>query len=113
MISIHCVSLKFIQLHDIHGSLLTYSFDFVLVPQELLLKMNANSIFVALSQVQGFVNAMNQYAFENVNVQKFIHSTEFEFDVIINEEFFADSFLMFGHKFKAPLITICKCLSVR
>lgn len=51
---------------------------------------------------------MNEYAFENSNVQKLIHSTNLHYDVVINEEFFADSFLMFAHKFKAPLITMCK-----
>lgn len=70
--------------------------------------MNSNSIFISLNQIQGFVHAMNEYAFENANIQKFIHSSEYHFDVIINEEFFADSFLMFAHKFKAPMITICE-----
>lgn len=51
---------------------------------------------------------MNQHAFENPNVQKLIHSTDLHYDVVINEEFFADSFLMFAHKFKAPIITICE-----
>lgn len=78
------------------------------VPQDLLLKMNANSIFASIGQIHEFVHAMNRYAFENSNVQKLIHSTDFQFDVIINEEFFADSFLMFAHKYEAPIITMCE-----
>lgn len=54
-----------------------------------------------------FSKVFNSYAFESDNVQKFIHSTGLHFDVIINEDFFADSFLMFAHKFKAPIVTIC------
>lgn len=53
------------------------------------------------------LNVMNAYALESPNVQKLIHSTDQHFDVIINEDFFGDSFLMFAHKFKAPTITIC------
>lgn len=70
--------------------------------------MNTNSIFTTIVQVQGFVHTMNEYAFENPNVQKLIHSTDLHYDVVINEEFFADSFLMFAHKFRAPTITMCE-----
>lgn len=51
---------------------------------------------------------MNEYVFENPNVQKFVKSTDLHFDVIVAEEFLSDSFLMFAHKFKAPIVTICK-----
>lgn len=74
--------------------------------------MNTNSIFTSIAQIQGFVHAMNSYAFENPNVQKLIHSTNLHYDVVINEEFFADSFLMFSHKFKAPIVTMCKYLQL-
>lgn len=72
--------------------------------------MNTNSIFTSIDQLPDFVHKMNEYAFENANVQKLIHSTNLHFDVVINEEFFADSFLMFAHKFKAPVITMCEYL---
>lgn len=52
--------------------------------------------------------ASAEYALENANVQKFIHNDHSHFDIIINEEFFHDSFLMFGHKYKAPIVTICE-----
>ncbi|PSN42526.1 hypothetical protein C0J52_16171 [Blattella germanica] len=40
-------------------------------------------------------------------VQKLIHSTEEQFDVIIMEAFFNECFLGFVHKFKVPLIHVC------
>lgn len=39
-------------------------------------------------------------------VQKFIHSTDSHFDLVINEEMFSESWLMFGYKFNAPMMTI-------
>lgn len=55
---------------------------------------------------------MNDYALNNVNVQKLIHSTDLHFDVFINEEFWADSFLLFAYKFKAPIVTICEFCTI-
>lgn len=82
----------------------------ITVPQEALLTMGEQTPFSFISDMASFPNVMNAYAFENPNVQKLIHSTDLHFDVIINEEFFADSFLMFAHKFKAPIVTICEYL---
>lgn len=73
--------------------------------------MGTNSKFTSIAQLHDFVHAMNSHAFEDPNVQKLIHSTNLHYEVVINEEFFADSFLMFGHKFKAPTITLCKYMS--
>lgn len=46
------------------------------------------------------------YALSSANVQAFLKRTDQQFDLVVNEEFFHDSFLMFGHKFKAPIVTI-------
>lgn len=70
--------------------------------------MADGTVFDGISDLKNFPRIWNPYAFENPNVQKFIHSTGLHFDLIINEEFFGDSFLMFAHKFKAPIVTICK-----
>ncbi|XP_055308151.1 UDP-glycosyltransferase UGT5-like, partial [Sitodiplosis mosellana] len=75
--------------------------------QDMLLTMGEKSAFTAISDIPAYIHVMNAYAFENPNVQKLIHSTDLHFDVVINEEFFADSFLMFAHKFNAPIVTIC------
>lgn len=69
--------------------------------------MASASVFSAIRDMKDFPKIWNTYTFENPNIQKFIHSTGFSFDVIVMEEFFSDSFLMFGHKFKAPIVTIC------
>lgn len=74
--------------------------------------MGTNSKFTSIVQLHEFVHAMNTHAFENSNVQKLVHSTNLHFDVVINEEFFQDSFLMFSHKFKAPIVTLCKYLQL-
>lgn len=49
----------------------------------------------------------SDHALSDANVQKLINRNDLHFDLIINEEIFHDSFLMFGHKFKAPIVTIC------
>lgn len=76
----------------------------------MFLEMAGGSVFRAISDLKDFPRIWNPYALENANVQKFIHSTGLHFDLVINEEFFADSFLMFAHKFKAPVVTICEFL---
>lgn len=75
--------------------------------QKSFIEQSGGSIFTAINDMKNFPRLWNPYALENANVQKFIHSTGHRFDVIINEEFFADSFLMFAHKFKAPIVSIC------
>lgn len=56
--------------------------------------------------------AFNKQVFDIPNVKKFISSTGKHYDLIILEDFFADSFLMFAHKFKAPIVTVCELLSI-
>lgn len=75
--------------------------------QTSFIEKSGGSIFSAINDLKNFPRLWNTYALENANVQKFIHSTGLKFDVIVMEEFFMDSFLMFGHKFKAPIVTIC------
>lgn len=79
-----------------------------LVPQEMLLSMGLTSPFKILTDMIGNMQVMNEYALQNANVQKFIHSNNLHYDLIVNEDFFAESLLMFAHKFKAPIVTICK-----
>lgn len=49
-----------------------------------------------------------QYALENENVQQFIEQDDTDFDVIISEQFYQEAFLMFAHKYRAPIVTLCK-----
>ncbi|XP_065088127.1 UDP-glycosyltransferase UGT5-like [Ochlerotatus camptorhynchus] len=48
----------------------------------------------------------SRYALENKNVQQFIKRQDLHFDLIVSEQFFQESLLMFAHKFKAPIVTI-------
>lgn len=46
----------------------------------------------------------------SIGVQKIINSVDLHFDLVINEEMFIESWLMFGHKFNAPTMTISGCI---
>lgn len=74
----------------------------------MLLESLDISPFEGVLDMADYITDMNEHALKSDNVQKFIHSTGLHFDVVINEEFYADSFLMFAHKFKAPIITVCE-----
>lgn len=52
--------------------------------------------------------ATGVYGLNHSNVQKVIHSNDLHFDLVINEEMFHEAWLMFGYKFNAPVVTICK-----
>lgn len=39
-------------------------------------------------------------------IQNIINSTDLHFDLVINEDMFMESWLLFSHKFKAPTLTI-------
>lgn len=47
-----------------------------------------------------------EHAFKDQNVQTFLKRSDLQFDVVILEQFFHDSWLLFAHKFKAPIVTI-------
>lgn len=81
----------------------------VLASQEVLFNLATSSPFTNINHFQNPPKKWNVHAFQSPEVQKLINSSGLHFDVIINEEFYADSFLMFAHKFKAPIVTICKC----
>lgn len=76
--------------------------------QDELIERSSGSVFRSIMILTMLPKMMNGYNLGNPNVQKFIKSTGLHFDVIVAEEFFADSFLMFSYKFKAPVVTICK-----
>lgn len=48
----------------------------------------------------------SEHALKDKAVQKLIHSKNLNFDLIILEQFFHESFLMFAYKFKCPIVTI-------
>lgn len=60
-----------------------------------------------------FGNISVSYTMRDANVQRLIHSSDLHFDLIINQEgLYHDGFLMFAHKFNAPIVTICKKIGI-
>lgn len=68
----------------------------------------ANSPFFTAAILPYFANMSTDHALSSKNVQEFIYRRDLHFDLIINEEIYHDAFLMFGRKFNAPIVTICK-----
>lgn len=64
------------------------------------------SPFWDLFEFPEFLKGIADYSLSSANVQQFLKRTDLHFDLVINEEFFMESFLMFAHKYKAPLVTI-------
>lgn len=57
--------------------------------------------------ISGAVAAQSAaYGLGNIFVKKIIHSLDLHFDLVINDEYYHESWLMFGPRFKAPIITI-------
>lgn len=77
-------------------------------PQTKVFEAESGSDFASLVFLPILGKATAEHALKSFNVQKFIHDDSFSFDLVINEEFFMESFSMFAHKFKAPLLTVCK-----
>jgi glucuronosyltransferase len=47
-----------------------------------------------------------EHALNSKAVQNFIQNDKSKFDLVISEQFFQEAFLMFAHKYKAPIVTI-------
>ncbi|XP_058818775.1 UDP-glycosyltransferase UGT5-like [Topomyia yanbarensis] len=50
--------------------------------------------------------ATSRHGLEADNVQKFLKRDDLHFDLIVSEQFFQDSWLMFAYKYNAPIVTI-------
>lgn len=74
-----------------------------------MVEIFSKTMFSTLYNIIGMSKLLNQIVFEDANVQRFIKQAGLHFDAILVEDFFNDSLLMFAHKFKAPVITICRC----
>lgn len=66
--------------------------------------------FAHLERYTQVTLASSKHALNDMNVQKLIHSKDLHFDLVINEEFCHEAWLMFAYKFNAPVITICKLI---
>ncbi|XP_058448415.1 UDP-glycosyltransferase UGT5-like [Malaya genurostris] len=50
--------------------------------------------------------ATSRHGLESANVQNFLKRNDLHFDLIVSEQFFQESWLMFAHKYNAPIVTI-------
>lgn len=80
----------------------------ILVTQEEAQKSSNESNFAKIRAYDTFCTKSSEYGLNHTNVQKIIHSQDLKFDLIINSDFFHDSWFMFAYKFKAPFISICE-----
>lgn len=74
--------------------------------QEEIINTAEKSPFISIFEYGEFCGMSADFALSSKNVQAFMKRNDLEFDLIINEEFFHDSFLMFAHKYNAPIVTI-------
>lgn len=80
----------------------------ILGSQEEILETANRSPFLNVFDYAEYSAISAEFALSSANVQTFLQQNDAHFDLIINEEFFHDSFLMFAHKFQAPIVTISK-----
>lgn len=52
---------------------------------------------------------VSRHGFENENVKFFINRQDLHYDLIFAELFFSESWLMFAHKFNAPIVGLSIC----
>lgn len=80
---------------------------YFLVPKKDIYNNADESYFTKISNYEKICTPSSEHGLNTSNVQKIIHSQDLQFDLVINEEMFHESWLMFGYKFNAPVVTIC------
>ncbi|KAI8130126.1 hypothetical protein FF38_01733 [Lucilia cuprina] len=75
-------------------------------PKENIFKMRFASDFQNLQMWWHVGLLTSEFALNNTKVKSLIASHDKQFDLVILEQFFHESFLMFAHKFKCPIVTI-------
>lgn len=65
-------------------------------------------LFIMTLSIPIFGSGAAAHALGTKNVQEFVRSKNMHFDLVIHEDVYMDSFLIFGHVFKAPVVSICK-----
>lgn len=73
-----------------------------------MFKASAGSAFKVSRLLAEIPAVMVEHTMSSKAVKELIQRNDLSFDLVISEEFFQDAYLMFGHKFKAPLITFSK-----
>lgn len=54
-----------------------------------------------------------EHALQSKAVKKFILNDDTKFDLVLSEQFYQESLLMFAHKYKVPIVTISESLELR
>lgn len=76
------------------------------VPVQQIFKMKYNSHFESISLMWKVGLLTTEHAFEDKGVSKLIERDDLKFDLVILEQFFHESWLLFAHKYKVPIVTI-------
>lgn len=66
--------------------------------------------FQKVMSYEALCTPSSEHGLNSSNVQKIINSKNLHFDLVINEDMFHESWLMFAYKFNAPIVTICMYL---
>lgn len=74
--------------------------------QDDLFRTSVDSSVMKTWRIPSIGTQSTNYSLSNANVHKFIHKKNLSFDLVINEELYHDAYLMFGFKFRAPIILI-------
>lgn len=72
-----------------------------------LFETESQSYIESTIMLWAFGNMLCENLLQNSAIQRLIHFTDQQFDLIIMETFFLDCFLGFAHKFKVPVVQIC------
>lgn len=96
------IAQSFINFHDKNNKMTI----FFAGTQKDLFQTSLDSSIMKTWRIPSFGTHSTNYSLSSASVQKFIHQKDLHFDLVINEEFYHDAYLMFGFKFKAPLILI-------
>lgn len=69
-----------------------------------------SSPFIYDWEIYHYGPACTVHGFENSNVQKFMRRTDLQFDLVLIELLFCESWYMFAHQFNASLIGLSKII---
>lgn len=84
-----------------------YLLLFFKVPMKDAFKRSDESYFAKVQTYEKLCTPSSDHGLNTENVQKIIHSQNMHFDLVINEDMFHESWMMFAHKFNTPIVTIC------
>jgi glucuronosyltransferase len=75
-------------------------------PQESFFGNNYKSDFESVFMYFGMGTITTEYGLAHPKIQEFLKRKDLHFDLVINEQFFQESFYTFAHIYNAPLATI-------